>query len=885
MSQYPPIRPWAALSAIDLEDEPGILYEDERQQWLRQHPHVAPRTAKKIGNKSLRPFADGGPSMAKNLRGIAERGAARRNGTAVNKNDVSTKPLPPIPQEAPQPASTAGQKNVFQGSGSDINKMSIHYVLNRSEMQRNQAETPFSQRGPSQPVTEAGQKAGVDGPAYSSEKMKLNLLFKECKQQGYDDKTPSIQPRGSELALPLTVPFSDDCYNAQVSDINQSFADRRLALAALCHDPVYEAPYAQPNSSPHRHGHSQSSWYEASPTGSEFTPDSQVAVTPSANPVPGINQENQFTEVQRPTIEELITLINREKENCRLAHGNHNPGSPSSAYHLDPPNSAFTNIFYADPNTGSDFPTPDFVIRNAQSPPFASPGTIRELTPTTPVGFPSLSHAQSPCPKGCCYWSEDEFDLESSASSKLQFDQERSASDTPPQESPVLPSSSPLFPSLEECYIRDSEIPSESEIGTTIASVHQLDWDNTAPDSPLLDSPPSPIRATPLPERRPSNLRACSYADVSRVGISPSPNIPHDPRLTTVTFRPDCMSSPTSYTNWLRPTDMNNVDQSLVPRQLNVTKKNPAFTMNVPIQNVSQHQTVVHVSGSSNGRYSHAASVVSNESNINNLSSNSTVSRTSQSPDASSSGGSEDSRGTKRKRFTKNLFGKKGYLGDNQFSRERRFKFIKGAIEKGHSTIGSIKGMILDENRALINPSKPSIVTDNTAPITLNTNVQSILYAEIENTITHAANEFLMKEYYDGHLSVSSLNRVKRRWERKNMPGVPEFHFDQTTQYKLISANREHLKFGKATNGLRPYAVLRNWKKICKNMSIRTFVAPDSVIKKHIHDILDLLEILNADECHIELIIALDAHVRGELKKHEVMQHYRDTQNSRNSRS
>jgi hypothetical protein len=30
--------------------------------------------------------------------------------------------------------------------------------------------------------------------------------------------------------------------------------------------------------------------------------------------------------------------------------------------------------------------------------------------------------------------------------------------------------------------------------------------------------------------------------------------------------------------------------------------------------------------------------------------------------------------------------------------------------------------------------------------------------------------------------------------------------------------------------------ILADWRRICKNMSIRTFVAPDSVIKKQIHD-------------------------------------------------
>lgn len=88
MSQYPPVRPWATLSTIDREGKRSILYEEERQQWLRQHPHVVPQTAKRSRNMNQRAFADRGPSMAQGLRDIAERGAARRNGTPVNKNDV-----------------------------------------------------------------------------------------------------------------------------------------------------------------------------------------------------------------------------------------------------------------------------------------------------------------------------------------------------------------------------------------------------------------------------------------------------------------------------------------------------------------------------------------------------------------------------------------------------------------------------------------------------------------------------------------------------------------------------------------------------------------------------------------------------------------------------
>lgn len=135
---------------------------------------------------------------------------------------------------------------------------------------------------------------------------------------------------------------------------------------------------------------------------------------------------------------------------------------------------------------------------------------------------------------------------------------------------------------------------------------------------------------------------------------------------------------------------MDNDEHSLVPQQLNVTKKKTTFTVDVPIHDVSQHQTAIHVSESTNSEHSRAASFVNNESNVNNTSGNATPSRITESPDAYSSSGSEGSRG-KRKRFTKNLFGKNGYLEDNEGPRNKRFRFLKGAVKKGHSTI---KGMV-----------------------------------------------------------------------------------------------------------------------------------------------------------------------------------------------
>ncbi|KGO75498.1 hypothetical protein PITC_082050 [Penicillium italicum] len=913
MSQDSPVRPWAAPRAIGRDHESGILYEDERQQWLQQHPVVVPHTAKMSGNKNQRAFTDRGPSMAEGLRGIVERSAARRNGTAVNKNDVLTKPLPPIPQQVGlQSATTVAQDGVLQGSGREINKMSIYYVLDRSNMQGHHDKKSFAQRENSQPATEFGQKAAIDGPVHSSEKTKPNLLLRECKLQGYDDETPSIQPRAFEPALP---PYSQQYYNMEVSYTNDPSDSPRLGHAA----PSVEIPFAQLTPILHHTDYSETSWYEDSPTCHESSPDVQVPVAPNATPDPEIKQEYEPTEVG-VTIDELLALMNQEKENERLENENHNPGSSYSAYRPAPPNSASVDICRADQRSGPGSQAPVSLIRNAESSLLVSPGAHCQVTPATPVWSPtpsplsayrvtpnqfSGSNAVSPlfvspgsihedtsppispfCPIGCYSWSSDEPEPEINASPEPQFERERSASDVSMQEPVELPSSPPQAVTLQRVFTWRSDIPNGVDNGFVVPLEHMFARDYTTPDSPLLDSPLSSAPASPSPERRPSDLHGFSYDDEPRVGVYPS-QFPHDHQLTHNFSSPYYDSSSPSSPRWLREerTGMDNVEESLVPQRLNVTKNNPTFVMNVPIHDVSQHQTAIHVSEPANGGHSRAASFDCNESYVNNTPINATPSRISQSPDVYSSESSEDSRGIKRKRFTKILFGKKGYLEDNEGPRNKKFRFIKEALEMGHSTIGNIKGMFWDDNRALIGSSKPSIVTENTAPITLNTDVQSILYAEIENMITHAANEFLMKEYYDGHLSTSSLLKVKRRWENKHMPGVPEFRFDQTTQCRLIRANRQHIKFGSTSNGLGPDTILRNWKKICKNMSIRTFVAPDSVIKKHIHDILGLLEILKADECHIELIMALNAHVHGELKKHEVMQQYRDTQNSGNSRS
>lgn len=131
--------------------------------------------------------------------------------------------------------------------------------------------------------------------------------------------------------------------------------------------------------------------------------------------------------------------------------------------------------------------------------------------------------------------------------------------------------------------------------------------------------------------------------------------------------------------------------------------------------------------------------------------------------------------------------------------------------------------------------------------------------------ICSAANAFLLEQYYDRRISKESIKRIRSFWGSKNRPQVTEFHFDQTTQRELILYNIRTLRFhGEcAVNPVLLHSNLRNWKAIATEMSVRTFCLPDSAIRKHLHDIQQLLEMLNAT------VPTLQAFHRIQLFAHE----------------
>jgi len=118
----------------------------------------------------------------------------------------------------------------------------------------------------------------------------------------------------------------------------------------------------------------------------------------------------------------------------------------------------------------------------------------------------------------------------------------------------------------------------------------------------------------------------------------------------------------------------------------------------------------------------------------------------------------------------------------------------------------------------------------------------------MELMICITANKFLKAQQIAGRMSAESVSKIVAQWSHKNRPQVLEFQFDQATQRDLILYNIDTFNFhGDAqTNRMVLNATMYSWKVMAKEMSVRTFCTPDSVLRKHLHDAHKVLEMLGA---------------------------------------
>ncbi|KAI9036359.1 uncharacterized protein KD926_002013 [Aspergillus affinis] len=225
----------------------------------------------------------------------------------------------------------------------------------------------------------------------------------------------------------------------------------------------------------------------------------------------------------------------------------------------------------------------------------------------------------------------------------------------------------------------------------------------------------------------------------------------------------------------------------------------------------------------------------------------------------------------------KKLFGENGWLGNapetNHQSNEKHMSktFIKLGKKIKHQVEEFAEDMVKVYPIPFIHAQRPlRMLPTTTVPISLNPPMQAKMYSELEVMICVTANDFLVQQYSSGRVSEESIRKVKSFWESKNRPQVVEFQFDQGTQRRLILSNIRTLQFNgeSSTNPILLHSNLRNWKAIVQEMSVRTFCAPDSAIRKQMHDIHKLLEMLGVPTVTFLAFQDLQMKALAMMKKH-----------------
>ena len=114
--------------------------------------------------------------------------------------------------------------------------------------------------------------------------------------------------------------------------------------------------------------------------------------------------------------------------------------------------------------------------------------------------------------------------------------------------------------------------------------------------------------------------------------------------------------------------------------------------------------------------------------------------------------------------------------------------------------------------------------------------------------LTTVINDFLVEEMHAGLMDINNLTRITKQWAQKGRPQVLDFHFDLATQAELLKVHADVFRFhGEGGNdGMRQAVMFNCLRGLVRELSIRTFCAPDSVIKKIMHDSWRVIEMMGA---------------------------------------
>ncbi|KAJ2901268.1 hypothetical protein MKZ38_002018 [Zalerion maritima] len=133
--------------------------------------------------------------------------------------------------------------------------------------------------------------------------------------------------------------------------------------------------------------------------------------------------------------------------------------------------------------------------------------------------------------------------------------------------------------------------------------------------------------------------------------------------------------------------------------------------------------------------------------------------------------------------------------------------------------------------------------------ISLDPREQSLLYCELEFTLTTALNDYVSTQFNEGRLDTVKLKRVSDSWASKGRPKVVAFRYDLETQLDLVACHVEEFRFYgfRQGNQLQIMSVVDAMRNHARAMRVRSFCHPDLVVHKQVLDARALGDIIGAD--------------------------------------
>ncbi|KAI1076513.1 hypothetical protein F5B20DRAFT_584174 [Whalleya microplaca] len=201
--------------------------------------------------------------------------------------------------------------------------------------------------------------------------------------------------------------------------------------------------------------------------------------------------------------------------------------------------------------------------------------------------------------------------------------------------------------------------------------------------------------------------------------------------------------------------------------------------------------------------------------------------------------------GEKTRIASKTLISDKGWLEDTA---ARSAKKPEAQKNTGFFRNIKKKAREIADMADLKNNTRSTFFQPERLNISLGAREQSLLYCELEYTLSNALNAYIKAQFECGRLDVNKLWKIADAWAQKGRPKVVGFRYDLETQLDLIVVHIDSFRFygARQTDQVAVRGLLHGMRVNARAMRVRTFCHPDPVIAKQILDAQTLFQLLDS---------------------------------------